>query len=204
MNANRYQKIKEIFNRAAEMALLERQDFVNAVCDDDSEMRREVEKMLVFADDADDTLEKNAFEIFTDGKTAKIPTEIGDYKILREIGRGGMGAVYEAVRENKNFRQRVALKVIKRGMDTDAVVSRFRHEQKILASLEYPNASTSASGRITRDSAAMPKSRASRKARGNFTGNRSFTSVKRMKRRSGFMQSSRRNQPITVIWRWRR
>jgi eukaryotic-like serine/threonine-protein kinase len=138
MNAERYQKIKEIFNQAAEMALLERQNFVVAACADDSEMRREVEKMLVFADDADDTLEKNVFEVFDGGKHSKIPARIGDYQILREIGRGGMGAVYEAVRENKNFRQRVALKVIKRGMDTDAVVSRFRHEQKILASLEHP------------------------------------------------------------------
>jgi eukaryotic-like serine/threonine-protein kinase len=137
MNAERYQKIKEIFNRAAEMTLPERRDFVVAACDD-SEMRREVEKMLIFADNADDTLEKNAFEIFTDVRHAKIPETIGDYKILREIGRGGMGAVYEAVRENKNFKQRVALKVIKRGMDTDAVLSRFRHEQKILASLEHP------------------------------------------------------------------
>jgi serine/threonine protein kinase len=94
---------------------------------------------------------KNAFEIFTNGKHAKIPAQIGDYKILREIGRGGMGAVYEAVRENKDFRQRVALKVIKRGMDTDAVVSRFRHEQKILASLEHPFIARFLDGGMTGD-----------------------------------------------------
>ena len=149
MDAGRYQKIKEIFNQAAEMDLLERQDFVSAACADDSEMRREVEKMLVFADDADDTLEKNVFEVFDGGRHAKIPEQIGDYKIAREIGRGGMGAVYEAVRENKNFRQRVALKVIKRGMDTDAVVSRFRHEQKILASLEHPGIARFLDGGMT-------------------------------------------------------
>ncbi|HEY0458740.1 MAG TPA: serine/threonine-protein kinase [Pyrinomonadaceae bacterium] len=137
MNAERYQKIKEIFNQSVEIAVSEREDFLKKACDD-SEMRREVEKMLFFSDDADDTLEKNVFEVFSGGMDAKIPTAIGDYKILREIGRGGMGAVYEAVRENRNFRQRVALKVIKRGMDSDAVVSRFRHEQKILASLEHP------------------------------------------------------------------
>jgi serine/threonine protein kinase len=151
MNAERYQKIKEIFNQVSEMSLLERQDFVAAACEDDSEMRREIEKMLVFADDAQDTLEKNAFEIFTNGEHAKIPEKIGDYKIIREIGRGGMGAVYEAVRENRDFRQRVALKVIKRGMDTDAVVSRFRHEQKILASLEHPFIARFLDGGMTKD-----------------------------------------------------
>ena len=138
MDASRYQKIKQIFNRAAELSLLERQDFVAAACADDSELRREVEKMLLFADDREDTLEKNVFEVFDGARSAKVPESIGAYKIVREIGRGGMGAVYEAVRENRNFRQRVALKVIKRGMDTDSVVSRFRHEQKILASLEHP------------------------------------------------------------------
>ena len=151
MDAERYRKIKEIFNQAAELSLLERQDYVVSACEDDSEMRREVEKMLVFADSADDTLEKNVFEVFSDVNQAKIPEKIGDYKILREIGRGGMGAVYEAVRENKDFRQRVALKIIKRGMDTDAVVSRFRHEQRILASLEHPSIARFLDGGMTED-----------------------------------------------------
>ncbi len=151
MNAERYRKIKQIFNRAAEMALLERRDFVFSACADDSEMRREVEKMLTFADDAEDVLEKNAFEIYANPKHAKIPENIGGYKIVREIGRGGMGAVYEAVRESRDFRRRVALKVIKRGMDTDAVVSRFRHEQKILASLEHPFIARFLDGGMTDD-----------------------------------------------------
>jgi serine/threonine protein kinase len=152
MNAERYQKIKEIFNQAAEMTLAEREDFLENACDSDG-LRREVEKMLVFADeeDAEDTLEKNAFEIFTGGSHAKIPERIGNYKIIREIGRGGMGAVYEAVREADNFTQKVALKVIKRGMDTDAILRRFRHEQKILATLEHPNIARFLDGGMTAD-----------------------------------------------------
>lgn len=119
MQAARWQKIKEIFNQALEMSVLERDDFVADSCDDAS-MRFEIEKMLAFADDETDTLESNAYEIFTNG--AKIPEKIGKYKILREIGRGGMGAVYEALYETKDFSQRVALKVIKRGMDSDAIL----------------------------------------------------------------------------------
>jgi len=151
MNAERYQRIKQIFNQSTNLAFAEREAFLKRTCAEDSEMRREVEKMLAFADSPDDTLEKNAFEILASGKHSKTPERIGDYKILREIGRGGMGAVYEAVRESENFKQRVALKVIKRGMDTDAVVSRFRVEQKILASLEHPFIARFLDGGMTAD-----------------------------------------------------
>ncbi|HEX8734097.1 MAG TPA: serine/threonine-protein kinase, partial [Pyrinomonadaceae bacterium] len=152
MNAERYQKIKKIFTQAAEMSVAEREDFLESACDSDT-LRREVEKMLAFADaeDGEDTFEKNAFEIFTGGNHAKLPEKIGNYKILREIGRGGMGAVYEAVREADNFTQKVALKVIKRGMDTDAILRRFRHEQKILATLEHANIARFLDGGMTDD-----------------------------------------------------
>jgi serine/threonine protein kinase len=150
MNAERYQKIKEIFNRAAEMSVAEREDFLESACDSLA-LRREVEKMLGFADaeDSEDAFEKNAFELFTGGRHTKIPEKIGNYKIIGEIGRGGMGAVYEAVREADNFTQKAALKVIKRGMDTDAIVRRFRHEQKILATLEHPNIARFLDGGMT-------------------------------------------------------
>ncbi|HLM01849.1 MAG TPA: serine/threonine-protein kinase, partial [Pyrinomonadaceae bacterium] len=150
MNPERYQKIKKIFNQATEMSVAERNDFLENACDSDT-LRREVEKMLVFADEeeSEDAFEKNAFEIFNSAADARIPEKIGAYKIIREIGRGGMGAVYEAVRQNDNFTQKVALKVIKRGMDTDAIVRRFRHEQKILATLEHPNIARFLDGGMT-------------------------------------------------------
>ncbi|HEX8369031.1 MAG TPA: protein kinase [Pyrinomonadaceae bacterium] len=150
MNAERYRKLKEIFNRAAEMTVAEREDFLENACDSDT-LRREVEKMLGFADaeDSEDAFEKNAFELFSGDGHTKIPEKIGNYKIIGEIGRGGMGAVYEAVREADNFTQKAALKVIKRGMDTDAIVRRFRHEQKILATLEHPNIARFLDGGMT-------------------------------------------------------
>ena len=64
---------------------------------------------------------------------------IGPYRLIREIGRGGMGTVLLAVRSDDAFQKRVAIKVLKRGMDTDAIVRRFRTERQILASLEHPN-----------------------------------------------------------------
>lgn len=63
----------------------------------------------------------------------------GVYQITREIGRGGMGVVYMAERIDGVFRQDVAIKFIKRGMDTDSILKRFRNERQILASLSHPN-----------------------------------------------------------------
>ena len=56
-----------------------------------------------------------------------------------EVGRGGMGAVFAAVRDDGEFEQKVALKIIKSGLSTATIVRRFRHERQILASLEHPN-----------------------------------------------------------------
>jgi eukaryotic-like serine/threonine-protein kinase len=71
--------------------------------------------------------------------TTEIPgAPLGPYRLIHEIGRGGMGAVYLAVRNDDAFRKRVAIKILKRGMDTEAIVRRFRHERQILAGLEHP------------------------------------------------------------------
>jgi non-specific serine/threonine protein kinase/serine/threonine-protein kinase len=72
------------------------------------------------------------------GALIRAGTMLGPYRVLHEIGRGGMGAVYLAVRSDDAFRKRVAVKVLKRGMDSDAIVGRFRHERQILAGLEHP------------------------------------------------------------------
>jgi non-specific serine/threonine protein kinase/serine/threonine-protein kinase len=63
---------------------------------------------------------------------------VGPYRLIRELGRGGMGTVYLGVRDDDVFQKRVAVKVLKRGMDTDSIVRRFRHERQILAGLEHP------------------------------------------------------------------
>ena len=63
---------------------------------------------------------------------------LGPYRLITELGHGGMGTVYLGVRDDDAFQKRVAIKVLKRGMDTDSIVRRFRHERQILASLEHP------------------------------------------------------------------
>lgn len=153
MDAQDWEKIKEVFTEIVELPKSKREEFLSENFVANEELRLELEKMLACDDqsDVEDRLEKSAFEHFSSGSNIRIPEHIGEYKIVREIGRGGMGAVYEAVRSGENFSQRVALKVIKRGMDTDAIVSRFRYEQQILSSLEHPNIARFLNGGITKD-----------------------------------------------------
>lgn len=108
-------------------------------CDGDSGLRAEVESLLaqttsVFDQCAEETsapLRRDM--VFTAGR------RIGAYAIVRELGRGGMGAVYLAERADGEFEKQVALKVLKRGTDTDEVLRRFQAERQILARLDHPN-----------------------------------------------------------------
>lgn len=76
---------------------------------------------------------------------------IGSYGIVSEIGHGGMGSVFLAMRDDREFQKRVAIKLIRRGMDTDEILLRFRTERQILASLDCPNIAKLLDGGTTDD-----------------------------------------------------
>ncbi len=158
---NRWQQIEEIFQSALDIASPERSNFVSAQCADDPELQREVEKLLSDYESASDfiespvwtdsqfldsnakrnlasSLEENA-AADTDAEDRMIGLRLGAFELKKEIGRGGMGAVYLAERADGEFHQKVAVKLIKRGMDTDFIIRRFRHERQILANLNHPN-----------------------------------------------------------------
>src|SRR5215470_16789396 len=84
-------------------------------------------------------------------EASMIGRTIGVYRLEEEIGRGGMGAVYRAVRTDGEFDQTVAIKLIKRGMDTDQILGRFRRERQILAALNHPNIASFLGGGSTVD-----------------------------------------------------
>ena len=136
-----YERIKEIFAVAVELAPAERGKFLDENCLDEFS-RGEVESLLKAREQAGDFLEnlsavavvQNSFE--KNENNNLINQKIDKYRILREIGRGGMGVVYLAARED--FHQQVALKIIKRGMDSDAILERFKREREILAALVHP------------------------------------------------------------------
>ncbi len=73
------------------------------------------------------------------GEEPPPPEQIGDYRILHEIGSGGMGTVYAAIDEATGAKRRVALKIVKRGVDTHEVLKRFRLERQVMGSLDHPN-----------------------------------------------------------------
>src|SRR4029078_8820396 len=111
-------------------------------CQADQTLRGEADSLLNSEIAAQHFLEHSiapyAGTLLEDEFTSAAPVTVGPYRICREIGRGGMGVVYVAEREDQ-FRQRVAIKVLKRGLDTEDILRRFRNERQILASLDHPN-----------------------------------------------------------------
>jgi eukaryotic-like serine/threonine-protein kinase len=156
MDSERWQQIKTILEKALETAPDARNQYLKAACGGDPELRREVEDLLVFEEPETNLLEKNAFSILTEDaplKTQKslLGSQIGRYRIIDELGAGGMGAVYLAERADGTFHQRVALKLIRRAIVSDFVLRRFVNERQILASLDHPNIAHLIDGGTTED-----------------------------------------------------
>ena len=141
MSGNNWDQIQEIFLEAAEMAVSERDAFLARVCDGDAGLRSEVESLLradvAGGSDIAAAIESEVSALLDD-ETPLAGTRMGPYRLLKEIGRGGMGAVYLGERDDELYRKLVAVKVVKRGMDSKEVLARFRHERQILAGLEHP------------------------------------------------------------------
>lgn len=154
MDAVRWKTVKTILEAALEIAPDARLAFLESACEGDEKLRHEVERLLEFEQPEIDLLEQEAVSSVLEHKSfAKtlIGKQIKNYKIISELGIGGMGAVFLAERADGEFVQRVALKLIKRGMDTDAVLRRFFNERQILASLEHPNIAHLVDGGTTDD-----------------------------------------------------
>ncbi|MBM3782898.1 MAG: serine/threonine protein kinase [Acidobacteria bacterium] len=138
---DRWQRIEQLFLAAAELPEAERATFVEREAAGDAELLDAVNGMLRHSDDSDSRIlaavQETAVAAAADADA--LPAQIDRYTVVRELGRGGMGMVYLAERSDREFRQQVAIKVVKRGMDTALIVDRFRHERRILASLNHPN-----------------------------------------------------------------
>ncbi len=140
MDPAHWQKLKSIVADALEVPPDERSAFLLGACEGDATLRAGAESILAqsgdrvesFADDLTSTLSAAAHGSHRGAR-------LGSYEIIREIGRGGMGAVYLARRADAAFEKEVAIKLLKRGTDTDEVLRRFQSERQILARLEHPN-----------------------------------------------------------------
>ncbi|HEX8286888.1 MAG TPA: protein kinase [Pyrinomonadaceae bacterium] len=158
MSPDRWQQIEVVFQSALDLSPDQRELYLAEHCRNDQDLRAEVEKLLADYESADSFIESpvwtdsrflnsSAKKVLSDSFVQEskesqsdffVGKRIGVYRLTKEIGRGGMGAVYLAERADGEFSQKVAIKLIKRGMDSDFIVRRFRHERQILASFEHP------------------------------------------------------------------
>ncbi len=156
MTPESFARAKTIFLDALERPEAERNAFVSGSCGGDTELEREVATLLESESASPGFLHgllpASIREGSAPGEAEAIPgTRVGPWTIVREIGHGGMGTVYLAERADREYRGRVALKVVRRGMDTEFILQRFRSERQILASLSHPNIGRLLDGGTTAD-----------------------------------------------------
>ena len=146
MNPERWKRVKELLDVSLGLAPGERADYLTRVCEGDTELRTEVESLIEAHEAAGDLFETPALREPAD---PMLGMRLGAYQVMECIGSGGMGAVYRAVRADEVFQKEVAIKVVRRGLDTDHVVRQFRREREITASLEHPNVAALIDGGTT-------------------------------------------------------
>jgi len=152
MDAERWNQVQSLFKEIVELDEKTRETRLNEVSSTDPGIVEEVRALLQA--DADKTSILDGFAIDSIDISSLFSLEgmqIGPFKIIREIGSGGMGNVYMAERTKGGFDQTVALKFIKFGMGSDKAVRRFESERSILARLQHPNIARLVDGGLTGD-----------------------------------------------------
>jgi serine/threonine protein kinase len=158
MDAARWRRISAVFDEVLEAPQAAREALLEVRCAADEELRREVQSLLD-ADAAGSLLDQRVPELRSAvvadwahrDDASPAGSIIGCWHVLRELGRGGMAVVMLAERIDGQFEQRVALKLIKRGMDSEAVLARFLRERQILARLSHPNIARLLDGGLSND-----------------------------------------------------
>lgn len=144
VTTERWQAIKAVFERAMGVPRTERITWLRRECEADVDLFGEVQSLLVALDEEPERFEsgpRSALDSLVGARedTLRVGMRVGPYELVREIGRGGMGAVFEGIHENVDVEKRVAVKTLARGMNTDELLRRFRRERRILSRLEHRN-----------------------------------------------------------------
>ena len=161
MTPQRWEQIRQVFDGALERPAQDRAAYLRVLCARDEELRQEVETLLRSSDEAGEFLETPAAQLrqfvsrgfAPDDEVGEYPAgyRVGPYQFVRRIGRGGMGAVWLANRFDQEYRKQVAIKMVKRGMDSQEILRRFRTERQVLANLDHPNIARLIDGGSTPD-----------------------------------------------------
>jgi eukaryotic-like serine/threonine-protein kinase len=138
VSPERWERLQSLFHAAVPLEAPAREEMLAAACGGDDDLRAQVHRLLAAHERPGGIIE---LPVVADAQeeASAVGRRFGPYRAVRELGRGGMGSVYLGERDDGQFEQMVAIKVIKRGMDTGQVLSRFRAERQILASLDHPN-----------------------------------------------------------------
>ena len=159
MDADRWRLIGELFDQVVEAPIEKRDALLQRLCGNDEELLHEVRDLLA-ADAAGTALDQRTPQlrdavaadwVRDQERAAPIGNVIGSWHVLRELGRGGMGVVLLVERADGQFEQRAALKLIKWGMDSEAVLARFLRERQILARLSHPGIARLIDGGLSAD-----------------------------------------------------
>ncbi|MEM9386649.1 MAG: serine/threonine-protein kinase [Pseudomonadota bacterium] len=147
-----WQRVQDVFFDALEQPEHRRREFIAQRCGENDGLAQEVLSLLEAHDKGGTFLEgfgEAAESLLADGLVRG--DAVGPFRVLETIGRGGMGTVWLAERTDGEFQQQVAIKLIKRGMDTDEILARFLRERRLLAQLEHPNIARFLDGGVTDD-----------------------------------------------------
>ena len=152
---SRWKQIKAIFNEALELQGEKRQRFIAGSCGENEELRSEVESLIRAHETTgmlDQPLDSIRLTAVYSARTERLKgARIGNYRIIEEVGHGGMGAVYLAERDDGQFEQQVALKLLHSPFASNDELDRFRSERQILATLNHENIARLFDGGITED-----------------------------------------------------
>lgn len=156
MKTERWLIVREVLEDAIALSAHERPQYLDRKCAGDLELRAEVESLLQYHERAGAAfLNSPAVDLRSlvggKGRSSYIGRRVGVYKIVEEIGHGGMGEVYRASRIDGQYEKQVAIKLVRIGFDSPFLVERFLHERQILASLDHPNIARLYDGGTTED-----------------------------------------------------
>ncbi|HUA62981.1 MAG TPA: serine/threonine-protein kinase [Verrucomicrobiae bacterium] len=149
-NPVQWERIQQIFDEASQMPSERREEWLGSACGQDRTLYLQVQSLLLASGEESGLLEREIASYAT--RVTAAPERIGPYRVVSEIGRGGMGAVYLAERADEQYQRRVAIKVVRGGAASPSELARrFRMERQILAGLQHPNIAQMLDGGVTED-----------------------------------------------------
>jgi serine/threonine protein kinase len=143
MSAATWSKVKELLDACLDLEPAQWTEYLDKACGGDVELRNEVDSLLASHEQAGDFIAHPVL------RESFVGLRLGHWKIVADIGEGGMSRVCLAERDDGQFQQRAAVKILKRGMDTDLILRHFQMERQILAGMRHPNVATLLDGGVT-------------------------------------------------------